>query len=460
MTLSPKRIALAVAVLGALVPARAHACSSTETQVYVSATTAWCVEGAVLSQYGTFPSAFFAYGDKVIETLTALFDVPAQGVYTFEASVPNGGAHTGSECCGLGVTVTGDAFYGSAYGATGFWGYLLSLHETINDWTGQVSSGWPTDFWADHVSAFPNSMDWHVMATIGQANGDANLTAASAAQKARFYPGGDSADPRVPMFDTIFAMPDVGYPGYGRIFGWVQADGLSWDGLGVANPDEKRSEYVAAYLSLGARRSVLPVLQGAGVCSGQPDGQNDPTYTCAEANVDAIATAHCAIAAAAAQGSDETADLQALRGGNYAAVAAKGRCGAGCPAECGCKSTTDACVAPWLADELPDGGPLDAGAGGGGAADAGAGAGGGGGSGGTSGGGGAGPSNGDAGGVARPGDAGAGIGGNGAAPGSSSAGCACTLGRADEGVPAVLAGAVLAGVALVRGASRRRSRTP
>jgi hypothetical protein len=373
-----KRMTLvcAAALFGAILPgARAHACSATETQVYQSATTVWCVDNGIIQQHGTFPTAFFAYGDNVVKELVSIFNVPAQGVYTFEAGPQTGGAHTGSECCGLGVTVTGDAFYGDAYGATGFWGYLLSLHEMINDWTGQVSSGWPTDFWADHVSAFPNSMDWHIMQTLGAQLNDANLTAAATGQKARFYPGGDSVDPRVPMFDSIFALPGMGYSGFSHIFGYVSGDKLDWDSVAQnngANPDQRRTEYVIAYLSLGARQSLLPVMQMANVGNGHDDGQGDPTYTAQQANIDAIATAHCAIAAAKAQGKDESADLAALQAGNYGAVTAKGACGSGCPAECGCKSSTNACVAPWLGDSVAsDGGVGGGGNGGGGNSDGG-----------------------------------------------------------------------------------------
>jgi hypothetical protein len=344
------RAAIAALVLACFAVGEARACSSTETEVYRSGKTVWCVENAIVSQYGPFPTAFFPYGDSVIDELAALFNVPPAGVYTFEASLANGGAHTGSECCGNGVTVTGDAFYNDGYGAVGFWGYLLSLHETINDWTGQVSGGWPTDFWADHVSAFPNSMDWHIMATLGMKNMDANLVKASAAQKARFYPGGDSVDPRVGMFDQIFDLPNYGFAGFSRVFGYVEGDGLSWDNLGVANPDVKRTEYVTAYLSLGAGSPVTSILQAAHVGDGTPDGAGDNGYTVTEANIDAVATAHCSIAAAAAQGADESADRDALRAGNFAGVTAKGKCGAGCPAECGCLSTMNKCVAPWLAD--------------------------------------------------------------------------------------------------------------
>jgi MYXO-CTERM domain-containing protein len=426
-------VAAALACVG-LPAADAHACSSTETEVYRSPKTVWCVEKSIITQYGAFPNRYFPFGDNVIDELVALFNVPAQGVYTFEASVANGGAHTGSECCGLGVTVTGDAFYNDAYNAVGFWGYLLSLHETINDWTGQVSGGWPTDFWADHVSAFPNSMDWHIMASLGTKDNDPNLTAASVGQKARFYPGGDSVDERVPMFDRIFDLPGYGYAGLSRVFGFVQADKMSWDNLGVPNPDKKRTEYVMAYLSLGARKPVTTIMQSAHVGDGTPDGHGDPGYAISEADIDAIATAHCAIAAAKAQGKNVAADEMALRSGNFAGVAAKGQCGAGCPAECGCKSSTNACVAPWLGDPPVDAGVSDAGS-----AD-------------------------DSGAVARDGgraDASS-SGGDGGSPGndasgggSSSSGCSCSAAGDGGGVAGGLASLALLALTFVRFRSRR-----
>jgi hypothetical protein len=379
-------LGLAVGLVALAYSADAPACSPTQQMVYQSSKTVWCVETSIINKFGAFPQEYFPFGDQVIDEMVTLFDVPANGVYTFEASVETGGAHTGSECCGLGVTVTGDAFYGNAYGVKGFWGYLLSLHETINDWTGQVSPGWPTDFWADHVSAFPNSMDWRIMSTLGTMQGNAGLMAASAAQKMRFYPGGDSADPRVPMFDSIFDLPKMGYPGWARTFALVQKDKLAWDSVanGGHNPDLRRTEYVTALVSLGAGQSVLPTLQAAGVANGMSDGvAGDTPYTGSQADVDAIANAHCAIWAAAAQGTDEGADWQRFRSGDYGSVTAQGPCGAGCPAECGCKATTNRCVAPWLADTLP-GTTTSTGAGGSG------GAGGAGGSSGNGGGGGSG----------------------------------------------------------------------
>ena len=452
-----RRILLATTFLAACAASRdASACGPGETQQYQSQYAIWCVDDTVWSTgQAAFQDVFFPYGDAVVQELEALFAVTPQGLpLIIEAVAPDGGAQTPPMCCGngcdqnpcIGEAVTGDAYTGSAYNVQGFWGYLLTLHELVNQWTGYVSGGWPTDFWADHVSAFPNSMDWHIMATLGTKLGDASLTAASAAQKQRFYPGGDSADPRVVMFDKIFDLPGMGYAGLSRVVGLVQADSMSWDGLGVANPAELRTEYVAAYLSLGPGQSVLPILQAANVANGMPDGvSGDPTYTASEADLDAIATDHCSIAAAAAQGANESTDRTSFTSGGFAAVKAKGKCGAGCPVECGCESSTDECVAPWLADAVADGGVL--------ATDSGASSGGSGGSSGSSGSGGGGSSGGAGHDAGTPaGDAGAN--GETSGPGaSSSSGCGChaVTGTSPPGV-VVLS---LAGLALLRLRRRR-----
>jgi hypothetical protein len=272
-----------------------------------------------------------------------------------------------------------------------------------------ASGGWPTDWWADHQSAFPNLMDFHIMNTVGVDNNDQNLIKAAAAQKKRFYPGGDSSDPKVVALDNVFMlMPGGdGYAGFSHMFAMVTADGMKWDGLGVPNPDVKRSEYVVAYMSLAAGQSVLKTLQGPGangggnICNNTPDGTaGDKPYTCVEANVDAIATAHCA---ANANGK-KAADMTALRGGNYAMVPS-GPCGATCPGECACDAQSH-CVAPWLGTR-PDAGTSTGAGGAAGNPDAGTASGAGGGGGGAG-------AAGSAGGTGVAGSTGAGTGGNGA----------------------------------------------
>jgi hypothetical protein len=465
-----------------LAPTGRAACCTGFTEQCGGTKSVWCVKNGAPA--GTLPAAFCPYGDQVVNELETLFNVKAPGTFEFDVEWPaNGGAHTGTDCSTFGDGVTGDAFTNNSYGVTGFYGYLLALHEAINDWTGLTSGGWPTDYWADHVSAFPNEMDWRIMGTLGAMLNDANLKAASVAQKARFWPGGDSEDSRVQMFDNIFTLPKMGngYQGFGRIFSYVQGDGISWDNVATnrANPDQRRSEYVAAYLSLGGGGSVLPIMQTPSpgyaaartfpVCAGKWDGvmgDPNPSYTCSEANIDAIATAHCSIAA----NGKPAADLKALQSGNFGAVP-PGPCGATCPGECGCKSSTNHCVAPWLADMPVDAGAradasVDSGSAGGGP-DAGSGSSSGGSSGGTSGGsssGGSSSGSSSGGGVDASVDSGgSGAGVDGAADGgagneapgaSSSGGCGCMA----AGVPGdgySLAG-LLAGLPLALVFARRR----
>jgi MYXO-CTERM domain-containing protein len=500
-----KAIVGTIGFLGLSFPAaRAEAaCCTGFTQQCAGSKSVWCVQNGAPA--GTLPASFCPYGDEVVTELETLFNIPAPGTFEFDVEwPPNHGAHTGTDCSTFGDGVTGDAFTGPGPGnVTGFWGYLLALHEAINDWTGMSTPGWPTDYWADHISGFPNEMDWRIMGTLGAKLNDANLIAASPAQKARFWPNGDGPpDSRVQMFDDIFVLPNMGngYEGFSRIFGLIQADKLSWDSVATngANPDERRSEYVAAYLSLGAGQSVLPIMQTPGpgyasgdvwpVCAGHWDGSpgdpGDPaaspattSYTCSEANIDAIATAHCSIAAAAAAGTDETADKKAFTSGDFAGVKAAGKCGGGCPTECGCKTSTGLCVAPWLADALADGGAGTPGSSGGGG-DAGAGSSGGSSSGGVSGsgsssgsagsssggatssGGGTGSGSGGASGSGSSSGNGAGASsGTGTSPGTpgASSGCGCRSvgGGADGRSSALLAFSAFLGLALLRVRRRR-----
>src|SRR5207248_661555 len=175
-------IAIAATVAAPAGRARAQCCPGYAPAMacagMASTKSRWCIQNTVPTGQSALPPEFCAYGDKVISTLESVFNLPARGVFEFELDTQTGGAHTGTACDHVGNGVAFDAFNGSAYKATGFWGYLLSLHEAINVWTGMSSTGWPTDWWADHQSAFPNLMDFHVMNTIGVANNDQNLVKA------------------------------------------------------------------------------------------------------------------------------------------------------------------------------------------------------------------------------------------------------------------------------------------
>src|SRR5262249_43739184 len=108
----------------------------------------WCIANDAPKGFGTatLPTAFCGYGEQVVTTLEQVFNIPAPQVFEFDLQTDGrggstGGAQTPTDCGTFGNAVTYDAFTGDGYNATGFWGYLLSLHEAINQWTGLASGG-------------------------------------------------------------------------------------------------------------------------------------------------------------------------------------------------------------------------------------------------------------------------------------------------------------------------------
>jgi hypothetical protein len=309
---------------------------------YRSAKTRWCVHPMIWSAHAAEVQKFFAYGDSVIDELTSLFAVTPKGLpFTIQVEQPSGGAHTGSSF-GQGVGVTGDAYYNDLQGVAGFWGYLLTLHEMINVWTGLVTGGWPTDWWADHRSPFPNSMDYQVMLASGMRLGDATLVAAANIQHGRFgVPGKGGFDSHVKMFDDFFTQFG-GFPAYAQVFKLIQADGVKWGGVS-ANPSPLLTNYVIAYLSLGfgTKQDLTPAFIAAGVSNKDPQ---TPAYMPDAQVVGDVADAHCAAVA-----SGNAAALTALRRGDYRTAKVAAACGAKCPQECGCDQAANQCVALWRA---------------------------------------------------------------------------------------------------------------
>jgi hypothetical protein len=350
-------LAFLACALDAAYARAANYCDASHPMVHVSGKLVWCADPTFWAAHAQDVTPFFAYADALLPTLSQDFGVDAPGPFYIVVNQPNGGASTPTPY-GPGINITGDAFYNTAYGIRGFYGYVLVTHEFVNQWTGLMGgSGWPTDWWANHRSPFPNAMDPLIMAQLKQPQ-------AASAQAARFLPGGDSADAQVPMFTALLRD----YGGFGlvrRLTDLLHGDAMQWGGLAdppdytrstqfiSGNPSALRSHYVAAYLSLAARADVTPRLNAAGVGKAPPNWPaNGPAfkpYALDPARVANIANAHCGLNAARAQGTDISAALKALQRGNSAAVAPAvtgASCGAGCPQECGC-SSTGACVVPW-----------------------------------------------------------------------------------------------------------------
>ena len=351
-------------------------CLDSYVLVYQSSQLVWCVDPAIWAANGPAIASFFAYGDAMMTqiqsdfgttfsglpyTLVAHPDGLSEGVAGIPAIYPDGESANG-------VHVNWDAFVNNVNGITGFYGYLLPLHEMINNMTSAIGhGGWPTDWWADHRSPFPNSVDWHVLNEVGQ-------VPMAEAQYGEWIPDGGSPDPQVGMFDQLLST--YGWPGFRRAFNAVLNDGMVFTSLKdppayttttpfvSGSPSALMSDYVIAYLSLGFGADVTGTMAAANVGEEPPNWDNNPpwqaNYTLSPAEVGAVADAHCSLAAAAAAigstpGAAQTALAQAyvnLRAGDYAQARVPnfpGTCGAGCPTECGCQTSQNRCVAPWHA---------------------------------------------------------------------------------------------------------------
>src|ERR1700761_9464922 len=190
-------------------------------EVYSSKYAMWCVDASFLPENSGEIPKFFAFYDSVVEQMINLFHVRIELPIVVEITTPTGGA------CACGprfgrrqaVRVTGSAFTGHEGGGfpgvfvnpntqqriPGFFGYLLTIHETMNAFTGGLGGGgWPTDWWADHRSPFPNAMDEQLMRYVGNLQHDQTLLDAAAAQRVRFGdPHQKSYDRQVVMFDDL-----------------------------------------------------------------------------------------------------------------------------------------------------------------------------------------------------------------------------------------------------------------
>lgn len=333
-------------------------CDSKYPLVHSSGNLHWCVDPNFWASNQASITPFFSYVDQLLDTLAEDFGIDSSSDFYVVVNQPNGYASTPTPY-GPGINITGDAFYNTAYGIKGFYGYLLITHEFVNQWTGLMTNGgWPTDWWADHRSPFPNSMDAYILAQLGQ-------TKAAAAQTSRFVAGGDSADTMVVMFNNFFSTYG-GFAWVQRLTALLQGDGMTWGSLKdppnyttsttfvSGNPSELRSSYVGAYLSLAAKADLTTALNNAGVGTKPPNWSSSDTFTTYSLNsttLTNIANAHCSLAAAANQNQNvSTLKAQYLKG-NYAAVntafaSTYNNCGYGCPTECGC-STSGQCVAKW-----------------------------------------------------------------------------------------------------------------
>lgn len=197
---------------------------------------------------------FYDYADRAYDHLVAAWGLePPPNKYALLVYQNPGGGFaagdvaevrsvTGKESPGIGVSF--DAFFNVANGIRGYWATVLITHEMVNLFTGQiVSGGWPVDWWANHRSPFPLMTAVQIEYAL--------------APEVAVHHAKQLADPFVQMFQVL--KDRYGWHMFRRAFQLAIEDGINWDRFGE-NPSALRTNYVAAYLELGAPESVLPVL--------------------------------------------------------------------------------------------------------------------------------------------------------------------------------------------------------
>jgi hypothetical protein len=183
-------------------------------------------------------SWFFSYIEKVYDQLKDKFGhEPTQYLpikYTIKQGKPGGIG---------GWTSAGEMGVEAGDFEKNRWCLVISAQELVNLFTGSISSGWPTDWWANHKSPFP------IMAAVDVVR-DLGYT-----QEAKEY---DREFEKDSLYVWHRNMKRThGWSLYRNMFSAVKADGIQWDRIG-ANPSKLRTNYVLAYMGIGAGRLDLP----------------------------------------------------------------------------------------------------------------------------------------------------------------------------------------------------------
>lgn len=366
---------------------------------YKTDTTTYCVDPTWWKAHHQDFRAFdLAFPDDAYARLEENFGVSMQGL-PFKVEVGPWKDKMGATQTGCNVAHTGTAFGAGMFlgedcflqlpGNSASGAYVFLAQEIVNNFTGGVAGVWPTDWWADHRSPFPTVVNWHLLDELGKTEAYNNNYVYNHGSPSPDQVGttGTLWDPQTDMFEEIRIIKP-GWTGFLTMFQALQHDGILFQDLRdpptytaqstwvSGNPSELLADYVIAYMSLGHGVNLTnkAILYGVGhhpemfvggvlVNCWRIKGGCDPAdgnveaywqdYTPNSVKVDAIADAHCRLAAADAQGAGGTALGTAydnLQKGNFtlATVAGfPGVCGAGCPSECGCNHTTNRCVAPW-----------------------------------------------------------------------------------------------------------------
>jgi hypothetical protein len=174
---------------------------------------------------------------------------------TFVLDTPGGGYASGHE-----FGIADDAFWNYNYNLKGWWAYQLMAHEFGNLYTGNtLSGGWPCDWWADH-GACPSVPGFESPAPMSFANSalqQINWQASSNVSQ-NFY-NENKNDVLFIMFrDKLIGKYGIGM--FKTAFNAARQDSMDWTKIdnGI-NPGALLTNYVAAYLTIGAGTDLSPI---------------------------------------------------------------------------------------------------------------------------------------------------------------------------------------------------------
>ena len=122
------------------------------------------------------------------------------------------------------------------------WCLVIVAQELTNLFTGSVSTGWPTDWWANHRSPYPIMVAVEVVRDLGYI------------QESKDYDEEFKNDPLYVWHRNM--KRTYGWDLYRNMLSAVKTDGIMWDRLGP-NPGKTRTNYVLAYMALGAGKLNL-----------------------------------------------------------------------------------------------------------------------------------------------------------------------------------------------------------
>ena len=215
----------------------------------------WDVYAPTVSSAALSP--LLPYLDSFIVQLAAdfgytIFPLPGQPrlILFLDPTMPLGAASAGTDKYGpYSVGISAASVGATIYGVANFWYYLLSLHETINIWTGTLAQGWPwadgSDLWKGS-SPFPSACDIVITEELG-------LTAVSSGQVQNV-----GSDPGVQLILSL--QKTYGWKVFQDLFSYIQKQIIS-DLAAYSEP--LRTAIICWFLSYSCGTDLLPQFNSA-----------------------------------------------------------------------------------------------------------------------------------------------------------------------------------------------------